>query len=112
MNERDQKWGVTKYPFLECLREDIPRRLYYVWEVPLFGTILPLLARCDLVCPGLAQKHRRLATVPARVFCGTTKRLRPMSKRPTAQTHSNVISIRDQHSTGLGSVIAAYHDET
>ena len=27
MKESDQKWGVTKYSFLECLREGIPRRL-------------------------------------------------------------------------------------
>ena len=44
---------MTKYPLLQCLQEGIPRRLYLVWEVP----------RCDLVRPGLAQKHRRLATV-------------------------------------------------
>ena len=28
VNEIDRKWGVTKYLFLECLREGIPRRLY------------------------------------------------------------------------------------
>ena len=53
----------------------------------------PFLARCGLVCLGLAQKHRQLATVHARVCCGTTKGLRPTSKRPTAQTRPNVISI-------------------
>ena len=82
------------------------------WEVPLLARFYPFLARCGLVCPGLAQKHRRLATVPARSCCGKAKRLRPTSKRPTAQTRSNVISIRLQHTTGLGSEITAYHDET
>ena len=28
VNESDVKWGVTKYPFSEGLREVIPRRLY------------------------------------------------------------------------------------
>ena len=95
-------WPST--PFFECLREDIPRRPQ-VWEVPFF-------ARCGLMCPGRAQKHRRLATVSGRGGCGTTKRLRPTSRRPTAQIHSNVISMRDQHAAGLGSVITAYHDES
>ena len=110
MNESDQKWGVTKYPFWNaCVR-------VYPAVSSKFGKY-PFLARCDLVCPGLAQNHRRLATIPASGGCGTTKRLRPTSNRPTAQTRSNVIRIRDRHSTGLGSVITAYrtmmrHDES
>ena len=66
------------------------------------------LARCDLVCPGLAQKHRRLATVPARGCCGTTKGPPQTSKRPTNGPDALK---RDQHTTGLGSVITAYHEE-
>ena len=89
-----------------------PPSLLSLGKYPFLTRFYPFLALCDLVCPGLAQKHRRLAIVPARGCCGTTKRLRPTSKRPTAQTRSNVISIRDQHATGLGSVITAYHDET
>ena len=69
------------------------------------------------MCPGLAQNHRGLATVPARGGCGTTKRLSPTANRRTAHTRSNVISIREQRITGLGSVITAYrtmirHDES
>ena len=70
------------------------------------------LARCGLVYPGVAQKHRRWATVPARRCCGTTKRLRLTAKRPTVQIRPDVISVRDQHTTELRSVITAYHDET
>ena len=82
-------------------------------KYPFLGWFYPFLARCGLVCPGLAQKHRRLATVPARGCCGTTKRRPPTSKRPSAQTRSNVVSIRDQHTTGLGSLISAYiYDES
>ena len=40
------------------------------------------------------------------------KTIRPTSKRPMAQTRSNVISLRNQHTTGLGSVITACHVET
>ena len=29
---------MTKYRFLDRLREVIPRRIYQVWEVPVFGT--------------------------------------------------------------------------
>ena len=36
------------------------------------------------------------------------KRLRLTSKRPTAETRLNVISIRDQHTTELGFVITTY----
>ena len=55
----------------------------------------PFLARREIVCLGMAQKHRWWATVPAR-GCGTTKRLSPTSKRPTAQTRSNMIGICGQ----------------
>ena len=120
------------FRFLECIAGE--REWYKVGcdQVPLFGMhervypavstkfgkypflarFYPFLARCGFVCLRLGQKHRRLATVPARRCCGTTKRLRPTSKRPSSQTRSNVISIRDHHTTGLGSVISAYHDET
>ena len=81
-------------------------------KYPFLTRFNPFLARCDLVCPGLAQKHRRFATVSARGCRGATNRLRPTSKGSTTHTRSNLISIRDQHSTGLGSVITAYHDET
>ena len=59
------------------------------------------LARCGLVCPGISRKHRRWVTVPARGCCGTTKRLRPTSTRPTTQTRSNVISICDQYTRSV-----------
>ena len=81
-------------------------------EYPFLARFYLFLVRCGLVCPGLAQKHRRLTTVQPRGCCGTTKRIRPTSKRPTAQTRLNVVTIRDQHTAGLGSVITAYHDET
>ena len=64
------------------------------------------------MCPGLAQQRGPCATVPARGRCGTTKRLRHTSKRPTAQTRSSVISIHDQYTTEVGSVITLYDDET
>ena len=112
VNGSDQKWGVST-PFLACLREGIhPAVSTKFGKSPFMVRFSPFLARCGLVCPGLAQKHRRWAIVPARGCFGTTRRLRPTSKRPIAQTRSNVISIRDQHTTELGSVITAYHDET
>ena len=49
MNESDQKWGVTKYPFLECLYS-LPHRLYKVWELSLFGTILPFFLHVAIWC--------------------------------------------------------------
>ena len=79
---------------------------------PLFGTITHFWAGHGLVYPGLAHKLRRRVTVPARGSCGTTQRLRSTSKRLTAQIRLNAISIRDQHTTELGSMITAHHDET
>ena len=88
VNESDQKWGVSKYPLFGMLTRGYTPP--YLLSLVRF---YPFLSRRGLVCPGLARKHRRWATVPARGCCGTTKRLRPTSKRPTAQTHSNVISL-------------------
>ena len=56
VNESDQKSGVSKYPFLACVREGIPRRLYYVLEVPLFGTILPLFGTSRIGVPRTGSK--------------------------------------------------------
>ena len=107
-------WVWLGTPFWNACVRVYPAVSTKFGKYPFLARFYSFLARCDLVRPGLAQNHPRLATVPARGGCGTTKRLRPTSNRPTAQTRSNVISIlvRDQHTTGLGSVIAAYHDET
>ena len=112
MNESDQKWVVTKYPVWNACERVYPAVSTKLEKYLFLARFYPFFARCDLVYPGLAKKKSLLATVPARGCYGTTKRLRPTSKRPTVQTRSNVISIRDQHSTGLGSVTTAYHDET
>ena len=105
--------------FLECIAGETrviksvyPAVFTKFRKYPFLTRFNPFLARCDLVCPGLAQKHRRFATVSARGCRGATNRLRPTSKGSTTHTRSNLISIRDQHTTGLGSVITAYHDET
>ena len=69
--------------FLECIRSGWTRVIKSgVWlSTPFWNACArvypavstkfekyPLLARCDLVCPGLAQKHRPLVTVPARDY--------------------------------------------
>ena len=89
----DQKWGVIKYPSWNACARLYPAVSTKFGKDPFLARFYPFVAPCDLVCPELAQKHHRLATVPARGGCGTTKRLRPTSNRPTAQTRSNVISI-------------------
>ena len=104
VNESDQKWGVTKYPFLECLREGIPRRLYQVSEVSLFGTLRAGVPRTGSKTPPVGD-------------CSSSWLLWHDEKitsdvKTTNGPDPNVISIRDQHSTGLGSVITAYHYET
>ena len=108
MKESDQKWGVTKYSFLECLREGIPRRLGStpLWHVAIW-------CAPDWLKNTAGWRLFQLVVVVARrkdnVRRQTDQRPRP------AQT--NVISIiRDQHITRLGSVITAYtmmrHDES
>ena len=63
--------------------------------------------------PRTGSKTPPVGDCSARGCCGTTKRLRPTSKRPTAQTRSNVMSIHVWSAFHrLGSVITAYHDET
>ena len=39
MNESDPRWGVTKYPFLECLREGILPVYTKFGKYPFFGTL-------------------------------------------------------------------------
>ena len=58
-----------------------------------FVRFCPFSAPWGLLWPGMSRKHRRWVTVPARSCCDTTKRLRPTSKPPAAQTRSNVIGI-------------------
>ena len=62
----------------------------------------------DWCAPDWLKNQRRLSLVPACGCRGATKRFRPTSKRPTVQTRSNVISIRDQHAIGFVTVNIAY----
>ena len=56
VNESDEKWGVTMYPCLECFYKGIPHRLHYVWEVLLFGMILPLFGMLLFSVPRTGSK--------------------------------------------------------
>ena len=93
VNESDQKWGVSKYPFLACLCEGIPHRLYQVWEVPLTGKILPLFGTLRIGVPRTSSKTPPVGHSSSSWLLWNDQNLRPTSKRPTAQTRSNVISI-------------------
>ena len=105
MNESDQKWGMSKYLFLACLREGIPLRLYYVLEVPLFGTILPLFGKLRFGVP------RNVSKTPPVGDCSSSWLLWHDEKTTFHVETTNDLDPlkRDQHTTELGSVITAYH---
>ena len=76
----------------------------------------PFLARSGLVCPGLAQNTAswrlfQLAVVVARRKDYVPRR-NDQRNGPDSLKRDQHISIRDQHNTGIGSVITAYHAET
>ena len=88
------------YPFLECLREGIPRRLFKVWEVPLFGTILPLFGTLRYGVPRTGSK-----TPPVRdCSCSWLLWHDEKTTAHTETANGPDPPKRDQHTTELGSV--------
>ena len=101
MNESDQKCGVVKYPFLECLREGIPRRLYQVWEVPLFGTILPLFGTSRIGVPRTGSKTPPVSDCSSSWLLWNDEKTTSHVETTNGPDPLNVTSIRDEHTQGF-----------
>ena len=100
---------MTKYPFLERLREGIPRRLLSLESPGFWYDFTPFWHVVDWCAPDWLKNAAgwRLVQVVVVVARRTDYVPRRNDQLPTPVT-----SVRDQHTTRLGSVVTAYHDET
>ena len=106
---------MTKYPFLECFHEGTHNRLYHDWEIPLFGTILPLFGMLRFGVPPTGPKTPPVGDCSSSWLLWrdekTTAHIET-ANGPDPLKLDQRTYLRDQHTTGLGSVISAYHDES